>query len=924
MLGCRSEESPLVTTPLYCPRLIGRERELGALRDLARRAANGEGSIAFVSGDAGAGKTRLVDELSRRLPRGMRAYRGACLEYAPSPMGPVVDILAELEADDGRPSGGPRLGAPTGDDPVDKRRLLERVAATLRGAAAARPFVAIVDDAHWADGVTLDVLKFLIETLRDAQVLIVVVYRAEELTDAHPLHAVIGRAVRARHVQRIELGPLSQADMHELIDATLPKSPRIPAESLRGVRDRSEGNPLFAEELLKAVVDDERYGVMRPALPASLRGLLQERLRRLAPGDMALLEIAALIGRRFGAVFLARIGGRDAASVEAFLRMAIDEHFLTEDPAEPGCFAFRHALTRDTILAGVLAMHARAMHLVIAQEIEREPDRDGRVVELAEHYWRAAAFAECAGYARTAGDLAKTRHAYAQAAELYERALACGVAGEHELIELHEKAASAYASLGAPQKVLDHLQVAIDHFTATGETVSLVDVYIDFALALRRTGETDRAFAVLRRASELSLAVDDDALLTRIAVQLAVMHAVAEEWAELEAALQAAEPGISQAGSRDAVRFYSARAALALAKDDLDGWQRDSERAAGTARAHGDPTLTTFALTSYGVDARKLARFDLASASFREAAEAGAAHGALYGVTFARLGHANVLYLTGELRAARGEMLDVLADLHESTTIRILVAQFGIALAIALRDETLFGRCYAPDVLEAAFSTNEPIQYAPLAAAVAEHHLANGDEAAAVALLERMLAALPDGWSDCEVLLPVAVCSAQPDVERARSRFDQAPDAARNPFVDAYRELFDAYAAARFGTRDAKLRHAKTAATLLGRLRMPLLEAEAYELAEEPARAVALCETAGALRLPRRLGARSPRRSSATQLTAREREVVDVALRGMSNSAIADELSLSERTVEAHLAAAYRKLGVRSRGELVSVLGRGA
>jgi DNA-binding CsgD family transcriptional regulator len=909
---------------LYCPRFIGRERELRALVELARRAAAGEGGIAFVSGDAGAGKTRLVDELSRRLPRGMRAYRAACLEYAPSPMGPVVEILAELEADGGAAGGLGAFVAPTGDDPADKRRLFERVAAVLRGAAAAQPLVTVIDDAQWADAVTLDVLQFLIGTLRDARVLIVVAYRADELTDAHPLHAVIGRAVRARHVQRVELGPLSHADVHELIDATLPKSLRIPAESLRGVRERSEGNPLFAEELLKAVVDDERFGMTRSALPDSLRGLLLERLRRLAPGDMALLEVAALIGRRFGAAFLARIGDRDPAAVEAFLRMAVAEHFLTEDPADPGCFTFRHALTRDTILAGVLAMRARAMHLQIAQEIEREADREGRVVELAEHYWRAAAFAECAPYAQAAGDLAKARHAYAQAAELYERALACGVADQRELIVLHEKAASAYASLGAPQKVLDHLQVAVDHFTATGDTVRLAEVDIDFALALRRTGETDRAFTVLRRASELSLAIGDDALLTRIAVQLALMHATAEEWPELEAALHAAEPGIPQAGPRDAVRFHSARAVLALTKHDLGGWQRDSEQGAGIARALGDPTLTAFALTSYGVDALKLARFDLARAAFREAAEAGSAYGPLYGVTFARLGLANVLYLTGELRAAHAEMLDVLADVHESATIRILVAQFGVALATALRDESLFARCYAPEVLEAAFATNEPIQYAQLAATVAEHHLANGDDAAAVALLERMLAALPEGASDCAVLPPVAVCCAQPEVERARARFEQPAGAAPNPFVDAYRELYDAYAAARFGTRDAKVHHAKRAAALLHRLGMPLFEAEAYELAEESARAVALCETLGALRLPRRLGPRSPRRASATQLTAREREVVDVALRGMSNSAIADELSLSERTVEAHLAAAYRKLGVRSRGELVSVLGRGS
>lgn len=914
----------MVTTPLYCPRFIGRERELRALADLARRAAAGESAVAFVSGDAGAGKTRLVEELARHLPRGMRSYRAACLEYAPSPLGPVVDILAELDADNGSQSAGARFAAATGDDPVDKRRLFERVAATLQTAGAKAPLAAVIDDAHWADAATLDLVQFLITTLHDARVLLVVAYRTDEVSHSHPLHAVIARAMRARHVQRVELGPLSQADVHELIDATLPKTVRISAESLRGVLDRSEGNPLFAEELLKAVVDDERSGVMRPTLPDSLRGLLLERLRRLAPADMNLLEIAALIGRRFGAAFLARIGARDAAALETFLRMAVDEHFLREDPAEPGCFTFRHALTRDTILDGVLAMHARATHLLIAQEIEREPDREGRIVELAEHYWRAAAFAECAGYAHTAGDLAKTRHSYAQAAELYERALACGAADQRELVVLHEKAASAYESLGAPQKVLDHLQVAVDHYTATGDTVRLIEIYIDLALALRRIAQTDRAFAVLRRASELGLSIDDDPLLMRIAVQLALLHAIAEEWPEVEAALHAAEPFIAHAGARDAVRFYSARAALRLAKYELDGWERDSELAASIARAHGDPTLVAFALTSYGVDARKLARFDLASASFREAAEAGGAYGPLYAVTFARLGYANVLYLTGKLHAALGEMLEVLADVHESTTIRILAAQFGVALAIALRDDTLAGRCYSPDLLEAAFSTNEPIWYAPFAATIAEQQLANGDEAAAVALLERMLASLPDGWGDCEALLPVAVCCSQPHVESARARFPEAHGAPSNPFVDAYRELFDAYAAARFGTRDAKLRHAKTAATLLQRLGMPLHEAEAYELAEEPARAVALCEKAGAARLPRRLGPRSQRRSTATQLTAREREVVDVALRGMSNSAIADELSLSERTVEAHLAAAYRKLGVRSRGELISVLGRGS
>ena len=332
--------------------------------------------------------------------------------------------------------------------------------------------------------------------------------------------------------------------------------------------------------------------------------------------------------------------------------------------------------------------------------------------------------------------------------------------------------------------------------------------------------------------------------------------------------------------------------------------------------------LIAFALTTFGVDARKVAQLELAAAAFREAAETGLAFGALYVATFARLGYVDVLHRVGDLLGARNELLEVVAELHESVTIRILIAQFGIALSVALRDDSLFRRCYAPDVLEAAFSTNEPAQYAELAAALAEHHLACGEDGAAVAVLERMLASLPDGWDDGEVLLPVAVCCAQAQVERTRRRFRAARTNAPNAFGDAFRELFDAYAAARFGSREEKVRHAKEAAALLQHLGMPLLEAEAWELAEQPARSVALCEQIGALALPRRLGTQPRRRAAAAHLTAREREVVELALCSMSNSAIADELSLSERTVEAHLAAAYRKVGVRSRGELLSVLSR--
>ena len=912
----------MVATTLYCPRLIGREGELAALAALARRAAGGETVFAFVGGDAGAGKTRLIEELRLHLPRGMRGVLGTCMEYAPSPMGSLLDIVAALDAERGVPVAAMQVADPTGDDPVDKRRLFERVTAALRAAASTRPFTMIIDDAHCADSVTLDLLQFLTGTLRDARVLIVVAYRTGELSTEHPLHVLVARATRARNVRHIELGPLRPAHIRELIDATIPPGLRLPRETLHEVRDRSEGNPLFAEEFLKTVADGVLLGEIRTTLPASLRGLLLDRLRRIQPADLRLLEIAALIGRRFSAAFLARIAGTDADALTRFLRMAIDEHFLVEDRDDPNGFVFRHALTRDTILSGVLALQARALHLAIAQEIEREPAGDAHVVELAEHYWRAAAFTECAGYAQRAGDLAKARHAYVEAADFYERALACGIADEPTLVGLHEKAASAYASLGAAQKVLEHLDVAVDHYVAVGDSEKLVGCYLEQAPAYRRTAQTERAFAVLRDAAQLSSAIGNEKLRFKSAVQLAQLHAIAEEWRDAEAHLSEAEALVELADPRDEVRFCTARAALHLFRHDLDPWRADCERAVSIARAHGDPTVLAYALTGFGMGARKVGQLALALSAAREAVEGSRSDGTLYTVTFARLLGVNMLYLMGELGAARTEMIDVLADVHEPVTIRILIAQCGVPLSIALRDDALFHRSYSPEVLEAAFSTGVPIQYAPLAAVIAEHHLAAGDEGAAAALLERMLASLPEDWNDCESLLPVAVCCSRAVVERARTLFEKPSNRTMNVFVNACRELFRAYAAARFGTREAKLRHANAAAVLLKRLGMPLMEAEAYDLAEQTARATAICETAGALRLPRRLGPPSRGRSVSRQLTAREREIVALALRSLSNSAIADELSLSERTVEAHIAAAYRKLGIRSRGELLKVMAK--
>jgi DNA-binding CsgD family transcriptional regulator len=226
----------------------------------------------------------------------------------------------------------------------------------------------------------------------------------------------------------------------------------------------------------------------------------------------------------------------------------------------------------------------------------------------------------------------------------------------------------------------------------------------------------------------------------------------------------------------------------------------------------------------------------------------------------------------------------------------------------------LFERCNAEQILASAH-VGGVTNYGQLAAALAERYLAFGDVPRAAKLLNQVLDLIPSVWHDCMRLVPIAVCCPKPDVERAARFLERKPTDVDSTFWGAFRSLFWGYASARFGTRDDKVRYAQTAARLFERLGMKLFEAESRELAEESGRALAMCQATGAIRVPRRLQ-KAGTLPKAEALTPREREIFDLVCRRLSTRAIASDLSLSERTVESHIAAVFRKFNIRSRGEL--------
>ncbi|HEY0798452.1 MAG TPA: AAA family ATPase, partial [Candidatus Baltobacteraceae bacterium] len=743
-------------TTLYCPRLIERHEELSALLDLARQAAAGTGALAAVAGEAGIGKTRLLTEFRRSLPSTAASFGAACLEFAPAALGPIQSILGAIAADSRFGLGSDTFEWSLGHEIEDRFTVFGRIRDTLRRASSKAPIAIVLDDLQWADTATLELVQFLTDELATARVLIVLSYRSDALLEASPLQRLVGRLQRRTTSHFFTLEPLAQSAIAELIDATLAKHGALSADALRDVRTKSEGNPLFAEELLKAAVD--RSGATPIGAPISLRAVFLERLRKFSADDVHLLEVAALIGRRFRAAFLAQVGARPESSVAAFLRLAVDEHLFTEDQNEPGWFTFRHALVQEAILSRVLLFERQLVHSRIAQAIEREPDAHVRVTELSDHYWLAAAFEECTEYAMAAAEQARARYAYFEAAEQFERALACGINDDAARAALHESAASAHFALGNAEKSVQHFEVASALFEQLGETARAADICLQLARALRRHGDTIGAFAAVARAARIERETPDECLRVRLLIQVAQLHELARNWDEAATSLEEASHLLHLATSGDAVRFYISRAALRFTRPNREGWQADAQEAARVARASGDPLLVALALSNYGVDAIKIGRLDAALPALQEVVATSPRYGSLQTITFARLGYVQALLLGGRLRDARAQLYLALAERHESLAIQVLIAQLGITLSLVLRDHDLLERCHTKALVEKAFAAGDPALSAPLAAAVAEKHLADGDNTGALTMLQRMLTSLPEDEVVCELLLPVALC----------------------------------------------------------------------------------------------------------------------------------------------------------------------
>jgi DNA-binding CsgD family transcriptional regulator len=388
----------VVAERVVSPVFVGRGEELSALAAALDTAVGQGPAVALVAGDAGIGKSRLLAEFARSLGPGVRVVEGACAELGSDglPYAPFVTVLRRLIRVEGVLPGPyrqlarwfPELGE-AGDAEGGKHRLYEEVLTLVERVAADQPLVVSIEDLHWADAATRELLGFLARNLTQAGVLFVITYRPQETGD-RPLLSELARRPRTT---TLRLDRLDRQGVGRQLAAILGAEPD--AAAVRRVHERSDGNPLFVEALARA---GERT-------PDSLRDLLLHGPRSLPGPARELLRIASAAGGRVGHRLLAEVAGQDGAGLDALLRDLVDRGLLVT--AGDG-YDFRHALIRHVVYEDLLPGERARLHARYAEALRDS----GAHAELAAHAYAAGdrGLALSAGY--LAAGQARSSYAY--------------------------------------------------------------------------------------------------------------------------------------------------------------------------------------------------------------------------------------------------------------------------------------------------------------------------------------------------------------------------------------------------------------------------------------------------------------------------------------------------------------------------------
>lgn len=488
--------------------LAARQKEVDRILASVDAVAHGHGQLVFLAGEAGVGKTRLAQEVTLAAhDRGFLVAGGRCYEPQQTmPYYPFLDALSTvytaspsgirnaasyrwpylghlLPDQVGPPAVGPPAAASSaGHD--EQQRLFRAVTDFIIAVAETRPLALFLDDLHWADGATLDLLQHLVRHTRAHPVLVVGTYRDVDVGRRHPLEHALRDLHREQLSEQLSIQRLDVQGTAAFIAATFGEEV-ISQEFAELVYRHTEGNPFFAQEVLRAFVERgdlyrdaghwQRREIEDLSVPESIRAVIGERVSRLSDGAQGVLHEASVLGQEFLFDHLQAMSGRTEEEIESALEEAVSARLIREGKADT--YSFDHVLIQHTLYAGISTRHRRRLHLAAAEALEasvearRPSPRFGGPVELARHFLEGGEPERAVAYIVMAGDRADAIFAHAEAERHYRTAL--DLACEHEMrpreVEALEKLGGTMRWLSRHGDALEMLDRAAGMYRAIGD-----------------------------------------------------------------------------------------------------------------------------------------------------------------------------------------------------------------------------------------------------------------------------------------------------------------------------------------------------------------------------------------------------------------------------------------------------------------------
>jgi predicted ATPase len=626
------------------------------------------------------GKTRLAQEVTLEArDRGFLVATGRCYEPDRTvPFYPFRDALATafaaappaLRAE--MPRRWPylqrllpdRLAAPlpaSSDPQDDQQRLFRAVTGFVQAASLHLPVALMLDDLHWADASSLELLHQLTRETRGYRVLLLGTYRDVDVGRGHPLERALRDLTREHLVEVVAVRRLDEKGTAALVGATLGE-PDVPPELASLVHRRTDGNPFFIQEVVRALVERgdiyrrdgawEQRDAPELGVPASVRSAVAERLSRLDDRTQETLHMASALGQAFDFQHLQVVAGIPEVALERALEEALSVGLIRETVGD--LYAFSHALAQQALYADLSARRRRKLHLAAAEALERLRRGQDRAAELAWHYLKADDPARALPFAMLAGDQAEKVFAHAEAEQHYRMSL--------ELVQTVKRPGERPAGESLEAEALTKL-----------------------GGVLRTLARNEEALEVLERAAALYAAADDMQSQLRVVAEVGfVHHAMGSSErgiARIQQLLQRLEePAASRELGREEAAVHIPLAHLFLASGEYEQSLIATQRAAELARSAGDNQILARAEAVHGDALRLLGRQAEAMQALEKAISAADVAGDADTLFLALDALAALEMSSGELRRCklhRRQAVEVVERLDERAKIAFEVACLG-------------------------------------------------------------------------------------------------------------------------------------------------------------------------------------------------------------------------------------------------------